>query len=455
MLTLTRNRFVRALAVLMSLSIHGAAIADTITLLNGEVVKGRIVKRSEGEIVVDTMVHNVRTQRKVFSSEVKELVEEPVPDDFFAHPAKAAQSPPNASAAAPVRTSSPPLRKPTPYLTIPLQGGFGEDFDEHGIEEVLAFASQNRVHHVLFELDSTGGAARVGEAMSKVLTKYEHDIEFSIKIHRAISASVWVVVMCPHVYFTPVAQLGAAVAYDGQADGAVTAKMNSAWNSIICSLADGRSRIPPAVIRAMGIMDAQLWSATNRATGRIELFDSEPDPTKYDGIELVDSDKQVLTLTGAQAIHFGIGEPWPPTDGRFQAPEWKEYNQFGQRAMERCRERLHDRRRAIEMVVKLPEFVKQAQVFRHPDTYSDYPIEPVREMVAGVIRTTLRRTAEGDVLYERRMMAFTNAWTTVLRGCDDAERMAKRASGPWEDLVLKALFDQIHEIRVEVGNAMR
>jgi hypothetical protein len=414
------KRFVLAASMLL---IVAGVQADVLTLSDGTKIEGQILSKDDTKVLIDTMISGVRVKMSYTRAEISEIETKELPADFFTPAKPVAKNPadmkPKAEAPASPKSKTEIASSPVessgdgrvPYLEIVVQGTVGEDFDETGIHEVLEFAKQHKIRQVLFSIKSPGGLVFTAEAIQKEMEKYESVCEYSAKIDEALSAAMYMVVMCRHIYYTPEARMGALTHFDAESKE-VDAKFNSARAARIASWAKTRSGIPAEVIRAMQVKGDSLYAATDRKTHRVVTSDHAFDPKDYDDCRTLDTDQTILTLTADDAMRLGIGEMWGDRGEPFAAPKWFLFNQLGKAAMERSGQHAKVLVSGIREATDLPVMIKQAARIPHPAQYRDYQYEQgIGSDVAA--RREQRLTGTSAELWRVREKVYVKAWTGV------------------------------------------
>lgn len=277
---------------------------DTVLMHDGTMHYGEITEVTDAEVVIKTKVANIVTTLRLKRSEVVEI-DRPgfeMKDGYFEK--KKAIDAPGAIAAGPGQ-----------YLLVPVKGGIGDAVTARGIGGALKEARALGVRHVVFEIDTPGGAVDEAEAIVKEMENFREGAEkgapvaLHAYVRNAISAGIWVLFACDDVCWAENGTAGGAVAYHvnrstGSAE--VDAKMNSILAAERAAAAEqrGHSR---HLVRAMMIPEASLHAWRTR-DGRALMSDSFP-PSGPDVLNprTLDGPGSVLTLTAADALEIGFG----------------------------------------------------------------------------------------------------------------------------------------------------
>ncbi len=238
----------------------------------------------------------------------------------------------------------------TYFLEVPILGQIGLPIQEEGlvdtrkervafavgVEEALRFARENRIQHIVLTIDSPGGLVAEAQAIVDVLQRYDQDFTYHAVVRRAISAAIWVVFASDKIYVRPNALIGGAVAYtvDKVGDAAVSAKMNSIIAARIAAVAQEKGH-SAVLVRAMVMKGASAY-AYRADDGSVLLTATRLRETRREAMEL-DSNSTVLTLTGVEAIRYGLaaGNAFNAEEvGRAAGlPRWRRACSYGHVAM--------------------------------------------------------------------------------------------------------------------------
>lgn len=383
-----------------------SAWADKIIMKDKRVFEGKILSEADDLVEIDTIVTGIRVTMKLHPKNIREVVKEELPPDFFGKPKDSKPAPGsnpapgnstpaagNASgsgtpAASSTNTSTtpkpadtadkpkkalvvepPPPAPPvpampdpkdvgeTPYLEVPLVGTFGVNIVPEGIKESLEFADkQPKIKHIVFVIDSPGGQLPAADEILKLLKKYSTRFEYHIIIKRAISASVFVVFACDTIHMVDGATFGGAVAYRMGTFG--HAEVDQKMNSIICATvrAEAEHKKHPADLVDAMMIQAATCAAWKDKEGKAHVATALPKGTPPESIIFKDDEERVLTLTQKQAIeielavaHKGGAET---LDKSLGLTGWKKFNDHGQWAMETKAAPVKAKEKAAEAYIK-------------------------------------------------------------------------------------------------------
>lgn len=255
------------------------------------------------------------------------------------------------------------------YMTIPLKGSFGHANTQgsqifvEGVQKALKHAKKRGCTHIIFYIDSPGGDLREAIEIQKLMLKTPQ-FHYSIRVKKAISASIWIVFACATIIVDADASIGSAVVYlKNSTTGVVEvdAKMNSFYSAQINSIAENFG-YPKELIAAMVVMKATAYGWLNDLGEVMISVDPPAEHVSSDQIIFADTNETVLTLTDQQLIRLGIAEPYDPlsfpphTEGKppvkFEGKQYMERAQTRAKKLLRKSERLaanliHTRQKAI------------------------------------------------------------------------------------------------------------
>lgn len=302
-----------------------AARADILYLTDGTWVRGTIVKETDDAIEFDGTTNTGITFRgPINRARITSIVrtdaplEEPKKDETKKDDSKPGGEAPIKETDKP---ATPDTGKPSgpdkgiekakepagDFLTIPLNGTFGEDIFPKGVETALDWAIKKKVKQIVFTIDSPGGQVWAAESIRDMIKAREDKITCHIVIKNAISASIWVAFMCDKIAILPGGTFGGAVAFSINSTG--NAEVNEKMNSIIASkLATDAERKGHSgqLVKAMILTKESLY-AVRKGGDPWELVRDKPDQADGTVVETLSDGTRVVTLTTEQVNKYGIG----------------------------------------------------------------------------------------------------------------------------------------------------
>ncbi len=341
-------------ASLLALLLAPIAIADIVKLADGRTFEGRIVEQTRYEVTIDTLVANIRTTMTFDRSEIAEIVDRDLPDDFFEPKRRRSDDPDDATAASGDRDRDERATERTRYVLVPLEGTFGEEIQPEGVAEALANAKRARVEHIVFQMKSGGGYVWAASEIAELLAEHDDEFTYIALIDEAISATIWVALSCDHIVMRPGSTIGGAVVFTQNVDtGAaeVDAKMISITSAQLAALGEKKGH-PGAVTRAMVDQDAELhvW---HDAAGERRIADKAPSGVR---VETIDDAQSVLTLTQQSAVQLGFAKPFEGEASELGAlfghEGWHERGRIGEAAMLRARKVFERERVEVDELVR-------------------------------------------------------------------------------------------------------
>lgn len=337
------THIIKIICIFITLTLAASfSSADIITLKDGTVIEGVIIKETGAEVVIETTISNIKTTRtfpryKIKSIEhkaietnddKKEDEENPtsneVADDLEDDDSESASR----SRRSPTKRDAGPR---TTYIVIPIDGVIGEGTNVHGLRNALTQASRKKISHVVFTIDSPGGYVYDAVETLKVLKEFDDEMEYHALIEEgAISAASVYVAASDDIFVRPDARLGGAVAYsenDSTGSAEVDAKFNSIWAAEVAARADSKG-YPAEVFRAMAVLEAEVWMDDE---GKI----TASRPSK--GAEQIDSRTTILTMLASQMVKAGMAKEFTGTldelGETLGLEGWSEAKNMGQRVM--------------------------------------------------------------------------------------------------------------------------
>src|SRR5262249_38988186 len=152
------------------------------------------------------------------------------------------------------------------------------------------------IKHVVFRIKSGGGGVWAASKIAEGLGEFQGKVTTHVLIEEALSASVWGVFSCDTIEIAPGRPPGAAGVFKtdhptGAAE--VDKKLNAALAAELGAIAERHGR-DPAIVRAMIMPEAELYSWTER--GALKISGQRPQPSPPD-LKVLSTMEDVLTLT--------------------------------------------------------------------------------------------------------------------------------------------------------------
>lgn len=168
--------------------------------------------------------------------------------------------------------------------------------------------------YLILDISTYGGLVESADDISKYLI-----LDIGKKIHtiayvstEAISAGAMISTSCKDIIMRENTTIGcsAPVAMGTPLEGAEREKIESFIRAAFSRAAQA-NRYPEALLKAMVSRELEVWQVRNKKTGQNEYFEKEylpTDPNTYDlnGRKLIVKEGELLTLTAAKALEYGI-----------------------------------------------------------------------------------------------------------------------------------------------------
>jgi hypothetical protein len=297
--------------------------ADVITLIDGRLFEGQTLSDQGEKVQFDTLISGIRAKLSFKRSDVKSLEKKALPAGFFegseSDPASAAQG---------------PTGEPTLYLEIPITGGFKDQVFAQAVRSSLFYARGRNVKHIVFTVDSNGGALDEAGILARVLRDFRGDLSYHAIIRNCTGEAIIVPFMCESIHLLP----GAVVGGSDQKMENLPAKFAKKDEAVVRSqiaddLAEEARKLGRKgdVIRAM-VDPTESLAAWLDPSGKVVMDRTAPKDLPPDKLIFQDGPNTVLVLTYDQATKLGL----PPIDGGPDAlgkllglPNWKEESTYG------------------------------------------------------------------------------------------------------------------------------
>ena len=377
----------KALIVILITLLCSFAHADIVTLKDGTVIEGVIVKENGAQVVIEITVANIKTTKTFPRYKVKSIEHKPI-ETNAADKDQGDDSQTDTETPAKIDTTRTPRRSTnrasrkrsprananskTRYIVIPVHGTIGVETNADGLEKALLLASKKKIKHIVFEIDSPGGYVYDAVDTLKVLKKYDDAFVFHAFVEGgAISASSVYVAAADDIWVRPDARVGGAVAYSkDNTSGAteVDAKFNSIWAAEIAARAESKG-YPGEIFRAMAVLEAEVW------------MDSEGHVTSSKpagGAQQIDSKSTILTIRAKQMVQAHMAKEFAgdikELGSVLDLDGWFEIKGIGSTAMKKSAKERESLRERMKFAIKVFEDASDELEKDHPAKFSDYII---------------------------------------------------------------------------------
>ena len=205
------------------------------------------------------------------------------------------------------------------YAIVPLEGaigGSGGEIYATALDHVLKRCVERGIGHVVFDIDSEGGAVAEAKKLRDVLKKHDKDLVYHGRIHNATGVAVMLPFFCDDWQVHRRASVGARApeqekAQDGKTTrrrARVQTKFDSDLAADIREIAEQKGH-PGALAHAMTTRSASAsgWVDADGAAH----FAATPNMRGSGEAVFEDGETSVLTLSAAQLKRLKLAEPIP------------------------------------------------------------------------------------------------------------------------------------------------
>ena len=273
-------------AILFLGSVSTAWAGDKITLKDGRVLEGEIIREVNGSIWITYTVGGIE-QRGFFTADQIDHIERdagdaPAGSEPVTDPSKQSSSSTLGPKAAGVQRA----------VVITLEGEVGMQFAAKPLEDEIPWLEKNGIDIVVFKINSGGGYLFEIDRMHDVLKEYKEKFRTVAWIESAISAAAMSSYVLEEIYFMPDGNLGACTAWSGQ----LVAVEGRGLEEVLYKMekASAVAKRSPAIMRSMQIQEPLSYNK-NR-DGTIEWFNT------VEGEHLVNPVGRILTFDAQQAV---------------------------------------------------------------------------------------------------------------------------------------------------------
>lgn len=319
----------------------------------------------------------------------------------------------------------------TRVAVVELQGAFGQEIIASAVEAALLRAEKESCEAIVFTLESDGGLTHDARTIANLINDHPDHCRIFTVASTALSASVWLLAASDELAMTNGGSVGAAAAITVSSDGTVKPveqKRASALAGMLASLADSNGQ-NGAFYRAFTDQLAELW-----------FYDIAPTPLvsnhrldKPGGIQL-DTDKNILTLSSAQAEKYGFASVTSSLSNAdlsklvsmgaldFREGPQKAYRGAAARYQkaiarsDREQDKINEYHDQIEMLIK-----KTDEQIRRAET-----LDP-RKMTLWYYESDGLLTPSSQIRWRRAVSEERTAWHTVVSYLEEIASIEKKA----------------------------
>jgi len=286
------------------LLVAGAAVGDTITLRDGRVLEGRIIRQDRSKVVFEMYKYGAKSRIHVPQEDIVKIergkIDLPEP--------KAEKK--DAVGKIADRPEAPPVKEadgPT-FCVIPLHGEVGKTVVSGLLEDSLKDAARRKVDLVVLDVDSPGGAVAEAEDIIKVLRAYNRKLRIVTFAGQDLSAAAIISLGTKEIYMRPGGIIGAATAYRMSVFGIPAAvegkaqeeKAQSAWRATARSAAETGGHSP---LLAEAMIDADMELYWENVDGRKVVREGE---ARDAGEHAITTKGRLLTMTAGESFEYGL-----------------------------------------------------------------------------------------------------------------------------------------------------
>lgn len=379
----------RILILVLIATLASIAHGDIITLKDGTIIEGVVIKETGAQVVVEITISNIKTTKTYPRYKVKSIERKPIEsatgkkesNDKVDTNDSTTRSTPRTTIRSTERSNKSTPRKRTPrvsstsrdsYIVVPITGKIGEDTNAHGLNETLKLAVRKKIKHIVFTIDSPGGYVYDAVETLKVLKEYDEALIYHALVEGgAISAASVYVAAADDIFVRPDARVGGAVAYTtDNSSGAteVDAKFNSIWSAEIAARAESKG-YPAEIFRAMVELDAEVWMDKE---GKV----TSSKPTGASSAQQIDTRKTILTIRAAQMVQAGMAKEFTGSIDQLgellDTENWSEIRGLGKRTMINSAKERIDLHEKMVFAQKFYDDTIKDYEMHHPAAFSDY-----------------------------------------------------------------------------------
>jgi membrane-bound serine protease (ClpP class) len=207
-----------------------------------------------------------------------------------------------------------PTQERTVKAAVIVCKGMIDDGLYQSIQRRTQIALDTGADYLIYEISTYGGLLESGDDISKYfildVAKIAHTVAYITT--EAISAGAMISVSCQDIIMRENTTIGdcAPIQIGAKLEGVEREKTESFTRAAFKRAAEANG-YPEALLKAMVSMQIEIYKIRNLKTDKYEFFDAEhipKDQKEYDikNKILIDSDKELLTLTASKAIEYGV-----------------------------------------------------------------------------------------------------------------------------------------------------
>lgn len=318
------------LGLLIAAGSSGPARADLLTLSDGRQFEGLVQSDRADAVRFETVVSGMRVTIEFKRSDVKSVERKPPPEGFF----DSAEREPQARRPAASREAE------TLYLEVPIVGRFRDTVFVQAVRSALAYAKKKGIHHIVFTVDSEGGAAEEAGAIYRTLTEFADTLHYHAVVRKCLNDAIVIPFLAETMHLLPDAVIGGTEQKLENLPRKYAAKDEQLVRSQIASdlydAARKRGR-DGRIIRAMVDPEESL-AAWIDEKGEVAMGTAAPKGISSDRVIFQVGPGSVLQLSFAQARKLGVPAVTGGADRLGDAlglSGWHEESSYGRDTMNR------------------------------------------------------------------------------------------------------------------------
>jgi hypothetical protein len=276
-----------AVAAMALLLVPSALAADKITLKDGSVVEGTIIREESGYVWIRTTNTGVAAEKMLTPSEIRTIERESVGDKKDATKTDAngeAAADPKPEASAPAggdaaKKDAPKSRSGAPRAAVITLGGGGSQdmvglyITAETLRRMIPMLKEEQVEIVVFRINSGGGALSEIEPLGNILiNEYKSQFTVAAWIESAISAAAMTSHHLEDIYFMSKGNYGAATAWYGNLQAVKGLQLERILAMMERVSAKGGH--DKTIARAMQI-EEPLYAEIDETTGQVRWSNSD------------------------------------------------------------------------------------------------------------------------------------------------------------------------------------
>ena len=248
---------------------HAACVADTLKKTNGQTLDGRVVSEEKDAVVFEASMGGIQMRQRVPRAQIASLQKQ--------------------------------VREGPGYVVLPIFGEIGVEVTADTLERAIADARRSKAEYIILAIDSPGGLVSEKERIIEVI-RQTRGVKFVAYVRQAVSAAAIIAMACPQIYMADESTIGATVTVRSNGRGTMTAadeKVQSVVRAAdrAVALNSGHSEL---WVRGMSDRDVELAVVIEHGRARVvEATGSRKE-------QVVKRRGQILTLTGSEAVEYGL-----------------------------------------------------------------------------------------------------------------------------------------------------